>query len=317
MKIRYKKEFRFQPIPQQQPLLQDSISNNPRKNHLRNRLKNLRVTALCVHTINMAEERDNIIRWLEGRPLPGAPRNPAPTNADEAISQPFFQGVNTSDPAASPVDVYKNPRNHVDATSSILTYAGNAADFHPATQDITQTAKQYDAYITKVSSFPGFVLKFNEQSHSYQTSVNIDSMISDIKNAYDGVLAVDINKIVESVERMANTVLSQSTSDESRSLFSQAAVTKASDSTLVEVSIFYTTFHMKKSQSGKKTYLEQSYNINRTVFSVITSVLTANAEKFAEKILKAPIDDWLNSNSSPTDSKSMSCFEQHFRGKEI
>ncbi|KAG0217802.1 hypothetical protein BGX33_009506 [Mortierella sp. NVP41] len=265
----------------------------------------------------MADESDRISRWLENRPLP-TPRVPLPpTNgADEAISQPFFQGKNTSDPAATPLQVFQDPKNHVDATSSILTFAGNAADFHPATSDITKTAKQFDAYIQKVSSFPGFVLTYNEQSSSFQSSVNIDVMINDIKSAYDGVLTVDVNKLVESIERMANTVLSQSHADESRSLFSQAAITKASDSNLVEVSIFYTTFHLKKDQSGKKTYTEQSYSINRTVFKVLTSVLTANAQKFAQSILKAPIDEWLDSNSSPTDSKVLSCFEQHGQAKE-
>ncbi|KAF9080418.1 hypothetical protein BGX29_005330, partial [Mortierella sp. GBA35] len=194
----------------------------------------------------MADDRDKIARWFDSHPLPGAPRLPPTNGADEAVSQPFFQGTNTSDPAATPLQVFQDPKNHVDATSSILTYAGNAADFHPATADITKTAKQFDAYIQKVSSFPGFFLTFNEQSSSFQSSVNIDTMIADIKSTYDGVLAVDINKLIDSINRMADTVLSQSHGDESRSLFSQAAVTKASDSTLVEVSIFYTTFHLKK-----------------------------------------------------------------------
>ncbi|KAF9088129.1 hypothetical protein BGX23_007605 [Mortierella sp. AD031] len=157
-----------------------------------------------------------------------------------------------------------DPENHVDATSSILTYASNTADFHPATAEITKTAKQLDAYIQKVSSFPGFVLTYNEQSSLFQSSVN---------------------KIIDSVKRMADTVLSQSHGDESRSLFSQAAVTKANDSTLVEVSIFYTILHLQKDTSGKKTYTQQSYTINRFVFKVLAAVLTANAEAFAQEIL--------------------------------
>ncbi|KAG0369039.1 hypothetical protein BC939DRAFT_500686 [Gamsiella multidivaricata] len=260
-------------------------------------------------------ERDQVLQWLEDKiapPMaPRAPRAPRAPNADEAISQPFFSGVNTSDPAASALEIFRDPKNHVDATASILTFAGNKANFHPATQDISQAAQSYDNYIDKISTFPGFTLTFNERSQSFQSSVNIDLMIGDIKSAYEGVVEVDVTKVVDSVKRMANSVLSQSHADESRSLFNQMAIKRTSASTAVDVSIFYTTFHMKKDKSGKKTYTEQSYSINRTVFKVNAAVLVANAETFAESILKTPIKDWLDDSSTPTDNKMKSCFEKH------
>ncbi|KAF9093408.1 hypothetical protein BGX29_009953 [Mortierella sp. GBA35] len=258
-----------------------------------------------------------LIQWFEGKQLPSAlgvlGRSSIP---DEAIAQAFFHGVNTSDPAATPVQLFKDPKNHVDATSSILSFAGKSANFHPITQNPVELAKHFDAYLSKISSFPGFFLTYNEQTSIFQTSTNIDTMISDIKSAYDGVLIVDHDALVNIITQMANSVLSQSTSDESRVMFVLLGVTKANDSSEVEISIFYTTLHLKKDHSGKKTYIAQSYSINRTVFKVYTSVLVANAEMFAQKIPKVNMEEWLHANNSPNDSKVKSCFEKHYQAIE-
>ncbi|KAG0203883.1 hypothetical protein BGX28_003983 [Mortierella sp. GBA30] len=272
----------------------------------------------------MAEHKETILAWLEAKPaepslraLSSSNDRPPTTRADEAVSQPLVQANGyKSDPASTNYDIFKYSKYHVDATTSILTFAGNAAGFHPNVDDLNVVAEKYDAYIDKINGFPGFFLSFNHKSKSYQTSIDINLMVSDIKDAYEGVLTLDVDKIVESVKKMANSVLSKSHSDESQSLFVQTAVRKDPNSDKVEVSIYYTTFHMKKDKSGKKTYTEQAYTINRTKFDVITSALTANADSLAEKILKKPFDDWLNDNSTPTDSKLMSCVEKHYQAKE-
>ncbi|KAG0204071.1 hypothetical protein BGX28_003882 [Mortierella sp. GBA30] len=263
-----------------------SACNNSRKSHSKNPIKNLKIRPIWL-------KRERESHLLASR-----------------ATGPW------SSTAATPFEVFSNPKNHVDATSSILTYSANAANFHPASQDITECAKQYDSYIDNISTFPGFYLTFNHNTESHQTSKNVDGMISDIKNAYEGVLAVDVKKIVDSVNQMANSVLSESKSEASQSLFSQSAVVATPNSNVVEVSIFYTTFSMDRVK-GKKNLVEQSYQINRTVFKVLTSVRTSSAGVFAEKVLKASIDDWLKSNNAPTNPKILSCFEKHFQDADL
>lgn len=232
---------------------------------------------------------------------------PAPTSADEVISQPFSSGNNPSDPNASNVDIFKNPNNHVNASSSVLTFCSNETGFHPATQDISESAETYDAYIQKVSTFPGFALSHNDTSRSLQTSIDAEVMIADIESVYEGVLTVDVKGITSSMQRMAQTVLSQSEAEESKSLFNQMSVNNVSSSG-VEIGIFYTTFSMKKNTDGKKVYTSQSYFVSRTVFLVNSAVLVANAEQLAQKIIGDPLDNWLNGNSSSTGSVTKTCF---------
>ncbi|KAF9098627.1 hypothetical protein BGX23_005693 [Mortierella sp. AD031] len=264
----------------------------------------------------MSNERETLMLWMEGRPAPGAlkffERSGIP---DELIFDAFFEGINTSDPAATPLQVFKDPKNHVDATSSILSFAANRADFHPCTQNPIELAKHFNAFIQAISTFPGFFLTYNEQSSSFQTSTNIDIMIADIKSAYEGVVSVEIQKIIDSISRMANNVISQSHSDGSRVMFVQLGVTRANDNDIT-ISIFYTTLHMRKDMSGKRTYTDQSYTINRMVFKVQNSVLVANADFFAQRIPKVTMDEWLRPLNCPDDSKIKSCFAKHLQAKK-
>ncbi|KAF9090697.1 hypothetical protein BGX29_011336 [Mortierella sp. GBA35] len=181
---------------------------------------------------------------------------------------------------------------------------------------LANAARTFDQYVIEVISFPGF-LRFNEQSSSFQLSINIDLMLNDIKSAYDGVVDLDPEKILESIQRMGDTVLYQSHAEESRSLFAQAAVRAADDSTKVEISIFYTAFRMKKNTSEKKTYTEQSYTVNRTVFEVIPSFLIEAADDLSQTITKNSIGGWLGKTSSPTGgTKVKSCFRTHIEAME-
>ncbi|KAG0206567.1 hypothetical protein BGX33_007334 [Mortierella sp. NVP41] len=260
----------------------------------------------------------DLINWMEGRPvLSTLTLLERASKSDEVIFQAYFQGTNTADPAATPFEIFKYSRNHVDAASSILSFAGHSTIFHPNTQNPVELARWIDAYIAKIDAFPGFLLTFNEQSQTIPTSTNIDTMVSGIKSTFDGVLAIETKTLVDTINRMANTVVSQSTSNESRVMFVVLGVTAADDSDLVEISIFYAVQNMKKDETtGKKTYAEQSFAINRTVLKILTSTNVANAAVLAARIPKVSMEDWLRSVNCPTDPKVQSCFERHLQTKE-
>jgi len=152
------------------------------------------------------------------------------------------------------------------------------------------------------------MLTYNEQSGQEETSVNIDTMVSEIKSAYEGVVGVNVDQVVESINKMANSILNHSSKSASKSVFTQMTITK--DSGVLVTTIFYTNLHMEVKKSGKKTYSSQSYYINRSVFKVLTQSLVANAEKLNELLGSGNYDDWANGASSPSGSKA-SCFEVH------
>lgn len=261
--------------------------------------------------LEMSSINQDLIDWNRGKVPRKAPLPPsAPPAYEIGVSQPFVTGPNTSDPNA-PADVmYSDPKNHKDACASILTYSGTLTDFIPSAQTIEETAQKFPAYVTKVATFPGFTTERNDQTQSKKTEANIELMINDIKAVYNGVITADVQGIIDSIQNMANTVLSQVTADFSTSTFAQSSVWSEDGSNTVKTTIFYTSLHLEKGKDGKQTWSSQEYTVNRTVFGVTGSYLVANAKQLAEMTGKTSLDEWGKKNASPTTPGIRSCFDK-------
>ncbi|KAG0348295.1 hypothetical protein BG005_011622 [Podila minutissima] len=110
-----------------------------------------------------------------------------------------------------------------------------------------------------------------------QTDHNIDLMINDIKATYDGVVDVNVGSIIDSLTKMAQSIVNKSNDKINDSIFTQMAITKPNNTGQLYVSIFYTTLTMEINKDKKKTYRSQAYYVNRSVFKVTTAFLTAYA----------------------------------------
>lgn len=226
-------------------------------------------------------------------------------DADEAINQPFFQGENTSDPSASAEQVFSDAKNSVDAVSSILAFCSAQTGFHPSSQSISDAAKTYNAYITKVSTFPGFT-SVSTRKTPKQADENIDRFVRQLLSVYDH--AVDEAKAISSMAKMANTVKSQSNLDESNTLFNQMSVDGSSDSAILTVG--NVVLKMKKNILGQKTYVaDQDTEITAVSFRTNNTYLKAHASALASRIPKETMDNWLRDNSSATSSLTKTCFD--------
>ncbi|KAG0302739.1 Trimethylguanosine synthase [Dissophora globulifera] len=74
---------------------------------------------------------------------------------DALVSGALFDGVNTADPHADDLGVFKNSKNHADAVASILQYSANGAAFDPSA-GIHTRPEAYFGYLQNVASFPAF-----------------------------------------------------------------------------------------------------------------------------------------------------------------
>lgn len=225
--------------------------------------------------------------------------------ADEIISQPFFQGDNTSDSSASAEETFRNSKNHVNALASILNFAGDKAGFHPSTQAISDGPKTYTTYIQKVSTFPGLTLQTNINSSKQKTNPDIDVFVKQLLKSYER-FKVDETKSIASMARMANTAKSQSNLDESDTLFNQMSINGSSDG--VVVTIGNVTLKMKKNVLGQKTYVNQEYSVSVVSYKLNPTYVSSNASSLAKVISKKTLDDWVSENSSATDSLTKTCF---------
>ncbi|KAF9992274.1 hypothetical protein BGZ80_002840 [Entomortierella chlamydospora] len=225
---------------------------------------------------------------------------PRTSNDDALVSQPMFSDLSSDPPPTNPVDLFRVPKNHANAVGCIWTFFSEKTGFIPA-MGLKGQADKFPDYIEQISTFLGFYLEFNRQSGRKQTSNNINLIINDIKSMYDGVLDVNIKGIVDSLNNMAKTIANSSHDKIDDS---------PNHSNMLYVSIFYCTLSMTVDNSGKKTYHEQEYYVNRSVFVVNSSFLTAYALDLSTLL---GLGDWGQAKqkmSSPIEGTKLTCIDK-------
>ncbi|KAH7039360.1 hypothetical protein BKA57DRAFT_473525 [Linnemannia elongata] len=259
----------------------------------------------------MSDDLENLKRWVKGQPPLGLPRTPLPTvpvnDNTEMVAQPFY--FNVSPTKATGVELFRNPANHADAAATVMTYSGTKANFIPAL-GLKDQAPRFNDYVRRIATFPGFFTERSEETGEQTTSQNVDLMIDQIKSAYVGFATADLDGIIDSVQRMANSILNKSSKESDKAIFSQDTIHKVNNTNYI--TIFYATLDMKENQQGKKTYIEQSYRIFRTVIRVNTTYLVTFADQLAEMLGDGGLGDWDAQSSSPTGTK-LSCFETQLK----
>ncbi|KAF9538835.1 hypothetical protein EC957_006183 [Mortierella hygrophila] len=259
----------------------------------------------------MSDDLENLKRWVAGKTPLGAPRTPLPkvpvADNTEMVAQPFY--FNVSPTEAKGVELFRNPANHADAAATVMTYSGTKAKFIPAL-GLKDQAAQFNDYLTRIGTFPGFVTVKSEETGQNVTSQDVNIMIDQIKAAYTGFATADLNGIVDSVQKMANSILNKSSKESDKAVFSQDTIYKEDHNNYI--TIFYAHLDMKETTSGKKTYIEQTYRIFRTVIRVNTTYLVTFAEELAAMLGDGGLDEWDTQGSSPTGDK-LSCFQTNFK----
>ncbi|KAK3840296.1 MAG: hypothetical protein JOS17DRAFT_823986 [Linnemannia elongata] len=259
----------------------------------------------------MSDDLENLKRWVRNEPLLGMPRNPPPAapvaDNTEMVAQPFY--FNVSPTGSKGVELFRNPANHADAAATVMTYSGTKAKFIPAL-GLKDQAAQFNAYVTRIASFPGFFTEKSEETGQKVTSTDVNIMIDQIKAAYVGFAASDLDGIVDSVQKMAKSILNKSSKESDKAIFSQDTIHKVNNTNYI--TIFFAHLDMKETTSGKKTYVQQEYRIFRTVIRVNTTYLVTYAEDLAKMLGDGGLEDWDAQSSSPTGDK-LSCFETQFK----
>ncbi|GJJ71073.1 hypothetical protein EMPS_03423 [Entomortierella parvispora] len=196
---------------------------------------------------------------------------------------------------------------HPDCAATVMQFSATKEGFVPAAT-IENLSEEFNNYIARVATFPGFFLEKSEVTQEHSTSRDISLMISQILDAYAGYGSGDITKTAESIEKMAESILKKSSSSSDRAIFSQDTVTQIGD--LTYISIFYAHLSMHATSSGKKTYIDQKYYINRSLLRINTSYFITYAEKLESLIGDGGLDDWIGQLSSSAGNRKSCFFKQ-------
>ena len=225
-------------------------------------------------------------------------------DSDEVISTPVNSATNTSDPGASNVDTFRIPSNHVSAASSILAKCAADAKFIPSTTlDIPPVV--FGDYVARISTFPGWNLTLTDKFEDTIEENNVDLMISQLQAAYEGAAVMDVQKIIDSVKDMVDSINHKSSKNTTLTKFLQGSIyNPKEDTNNVNVLLYYTNFVLSERVSGKKKVMTQSYVIAKVRYTINTKSLVDNAESLARNIIKKNYDDCFDSMSSPTGGAS-------------
>ncbi|KAF9369517.1 hypothetical protein CPB97_003541 [Podila verticillata] len=259
---------------------------------------------------NITDEREILKRWAEGHHLGRVPIEVPRVNAnDDLVSQPMFSGLKEELLPTNPVDLFRDPKNHANAVGRVWTFCSDRTGFIPA-MGIKGQADKFPAYIEQISTFPGFRLEFNSQTVSKQIPKDINLLINDIKTMYDGVLDVDMQGVVDSLNKMAKTIANSSSDKLEDTVFTQMSITKPNETNSLYVSIFYCTLMMEFDTQGKRTYRSQEYYINRLVFKVNTSFLTDYAVDLSNLLGLGSWGQAKEKMSTPVGGTKLSCIDK-------
>lgn len=162
--------------------------------------------------------------WFKGDKVKGHdPLKVSLPDADELISHPIDSATDTSDPDASNVDTFRIPENHVSAASSILSKCAADAKFVPnETLDITPDV--FEKYIERISTFPGWNLTLIDRFSDSTEKNNVELMISQLQAAYEGAAVMDVQKIINAVTDMIDSINNKSSTEKTLTKFVQASI---------------------------------------------------------------------------------------------
>ncbi|KAF9955992.1 hypothetical protein BGZ65_003044 [Modicella reniformis] len=220
---------------------------------------------------------------------------------DAVLTEAIFVGNDTTNPDASPVDIFKNPENHATAAASMLEFLARQFNFFPAEQDPSSSSIKSGHYqfLTKINTLPGFVLTLQTE-RAIKLNDSFNQVAKEIRDSYG---STDARIIARSFRDAIPDIIK----DKSLKLWHMPllVIRKPVDTDTVTLKVVRLELDFTSDTSQTAHIPTQSANLANFEFSIDPTVLSLNAEKFAQEIRIVRVPDFLNFFSSPkVDSES-------------
>ncbi|KAG9323036.1 hypothetical protein KVV02_001691 [Mortierella alpina] len=215
----------------------------------------------------------------------------------------LFEGVNTADPDADKVGVFRDYRNHADAVASILLYCAEETSFHPA-GGRSDTPEAYFDFIQKAASFPAFYF-LGTEDRQYTLDLNGDreQFLDQVTEKYrlESTFA-DPDRIRSSFQTLVPRTIDHPSK---RSwLLSLITLNKQMGTDNVTFSMAHVRLTMSRDEkSGIATIDRQAASMTLSCYSVMGRYISFYSDELARYIEKGSVDQLIRTLSS---SKSQS-----------
>ncbi|KAG0254924.1 hypothetical protein DFQ27_006574 [Actinomortierella ambigua] len=208
----------------------------------------------------------------------------------------IFVGKDTTNPDVSPVEIFRNSKNHAAAVASIVVFAANSVQFTPSTTPAKSLLGPFFDFLGRISSFPGFILEIDRQGTLGLTGslTQLEEQVGRLPTENAALLARGIRDLVP--RSIPDKTLDKWT-------LSMLAINKPDGSDLVEIQHVYITLTIKTDDGYNAIIPEQRAKINFSVYRVMQAVLIANAENLSEKIPIYLVPDAIHFLTSSVNNK--------------
>ncbi|GJJ72047.1 hypothetical protein EMPS_04404 [Entomortierella parvispora] len=200
-------------------------------------------------------------------------------SGSSVASGAVFDGEDTTDGSASPVDIFQDPANHASAAASILVFSANSVNFHPSQQSPKSLGSSLGKFVDKVVKFPGFIPTYTDRAF-----ISLDGSLAQfeevIRESYPG--SSDERLVARSLRDL---IPGRSTEDDGDDwTLSLVVIDKPEGGDNVEVQLISVVLSIDIDKSGSVSIPKQRAKLNTYILTVNGSLLRKNSIQLSEKV---------------------------------
>ncbi|KAG0249061.1 hypothetical protein DFQ27_000400, partial [Actinomortierella ambigua] len=204
----------------------------------------------------------------------------------------IFVGKDTTDPDATPLEIFKNPKNHAAAAFSIMVHAAEGAGFTPSTAPPKSLEQPFLHFVTLAPSFPGFFL---EQFHEF--SLPLTGSLLQLEQKVRRAVAENGALIGRSIRDLVPGYISDETLD--KWTLSLVVINMPETAEKVTIQLVSISLDIETDDDHNAIIPEQSATFKSSVLRVNRPYFITYAEKLANMIHVTEIRDAIDFFTSP------------------
>ncbi|KAF9572368.1 hypothetical protein EC968_009942 [Mortierella alpina] len=199
------------------------------------------------------------------------------------ITGALLLGKDTSDPIASPLDVYLDPNNHAVAVASVTVHAARKASLEPSTEAANEDT--YSGFKIMVSSFPGYEFNFVKfKDFSFIGTYDLKKHVSVCYQDFARSNRNEADEVTSALMDVVDDHLKEGKEGQGKNWIFSTVVIRQLDFT---IQLEIVELNVRSPRYGHVATLEVRS------FQVITPVLTARAKELAKEIPIVSIEDFI------------------------
>jgi hypothetical protein len=242
-----------------------------------------------------------IERWFESAPpkLLSAATGPVVSNAQVVgplANQALQEGQEmTQEEFDEQLRLFKkSPANGI---STILELARKRSGFDASKLNEPAQKQNFERYLTDVQAAPFFTLVLAQKTTLHRESQDYNELIDAISKTFEGLATEDQKSVTEGITNLAKTAASSEHFKQTEDLFVQSVLHAQNNNW--SIYLYRSSVTLTADKEKGATTRQSDFLLQKLKLKLLHEQWPFWAEKVLRKTGVAPIQDWLDGNSTP------------------